>query len=272
MQAPRRCGPNAVVSTVGISKADNYGLFHSHGQGESERSAIESIIVRSRRKGGWVWRLARWCLYLVLGFYVVCALALVSLRWVDPATTAVQAERRIEALLAHRKYSKRYAFVPLGRISLELQHAAIAAEDGRFYQHHGIDWLELRKVVASDLEEGKLGRGGSTITQQLVKNLFFTTRRSILRKGIEFSLAPLAELILSKPRILELYLNVIEWGPGVFGAEAAARSYYSIPAARVGREQAARLAAIIPSPLRWRPGRMDDYSAEILARMSRMGW
>ena len=228
--------------------------------------------MRSAKKSGWVRRLVRWSLGLILGFYLACALGLVLLRWIDPATTAVQAQRRIEALLRRRKYVKRCTFVPLGRISKDFQHAVIAAEDGRFYEHHGIDWLELRKVVADDLEEGKLGRGGSTITQQLVKNLFFTTHRSVVRKGIEFTVAPLAELILSKQRILELYLNVIEWGPGIFGAEAAARSHYGIPASRLSREQAARLAAIIPSPLRWRPGRMDDYSAEILARMSRMGW
>ena len=111
--------------------------------------------------------------------------------------------------------------MPLARIAPELQHAVIAAEDGRFYQHHGIDWKEVQKVVDQDLDDGRIGRGGSTITQQLVKNLFFTTSRSFLRKGIEFTLAPVAELILPKQRILELYLNVIEWGPGVYGAEAA---------------------------------------------------
>jgi monofunctional biosynthetic peptidoglycan transglycosylase len=212
------------------------------------------------------------CLALVLGFYLACGIGLLLLRWVDPWITAVQAQRRIEAILGRHKYKQVSIFMPLNRISRDLQHAVVAAEDGRFYQHGGIDWLELRKVVAEDIEDGKLGRGGSTITQQLVKNLFFTTHRSILRKGIEFTVAPLAELILPKQRILELYLNVIEWGPGVFGAEAAARTHYGVPASRVSRGQAARLAAIIPSPLRWRPSRMGDYSGEILARMSRMGW
>ena len=115
-------------------------------------------------------------------------------------------------------------------------------------------------------------RGASTITQQLVKNLFLTTSRSFVRKGIEFTLVPLAERILGKRRILELYLNVIEWGPGVYGAEAAAQYHYGIPAARVNREQGARLAAILPSPLRRRPARMNEYSARILERMSKMGW
>jgi monofunctional biosynthetic peptidoglycan transglycosylase len=153
-----------------------------------------------------------------------------------------------------------------------LQHAVISAEDGRFYQHNGIDWKEVEKVVDDTIDEGKKPRGASTITQQLVKNLFFTTHRSALRKVIEFTLAPMAERLLSKTRILELYLNVIEWGPGVYGAEAAAKYHYGISASRVNREQASRLAACIPSPLKRRPQRMDGYGSEILRRMTMTGW
>jgi len=211
-------------------------------------------------------------LAVALGLHVFCAASLVILRWVDPPATAVQAQRRIESWLERDKYTKRYMFVPIERIPRDFQHAVVAAEDGSFYRHHGIDWQELRKVVNEDLAEGRLGRGASTITQQLIKNLFFTTYRWPVRKIAEFTLAPLAELVLPKPRILELYLNVIEWGPGVYGAEAAARYHYGIPAARVTREQAARLAALIPSPRTRRPARMDGYSGEILSRMSRMGW
>jgi monofunctional biosynthetic peptidoglycan transglycosylase len=207
-----------------------------------------------------------------LTIYVLCLAELAGLRWLAPPTTMVQVQRRLDAWARHRPYRKRYVFVPLNRISPELQHAVIAAEDGRFYQHHGIDWKEVQKVVDQDMEEGRLGRGGSTITQQLVKNLFFTTNRSMVRKAVEFTLAPAAEVILTKRRILELYLNVIEWGPGVYGAEAAAHAWYGIPAARVNREQGARLAALIPSPLRRKPERMNSYSAEILRRMGQMGW
>jgi monofunctional biosynthetic peptidoglycan transglycosylase len=184
----------------------------------------------------------------------------------------VQAQRRVEAWVHRKPYGKRQEWVPLARIAPDLQHAVISAEDGRFFQHHGIDWKEVQKVVDQDVEDGRLGRGGSTITQQLVKNLFFTTSRSVIRKGVEFTLAPLAEWVLPKKRILELYLNVIEWGPGVYGAEAASRLWYGIPAARVNRDQAARLAAVIPSPLRRKPGRMNAYSAEILHRMEQTGW
>ena len=209
---------------------------------------------------------------LALAFYLCCCLALVALRWIDPWTTAVQAERRVQALIHHKPYHKRYDPVPLGRISPNLQHAAIAAEDAHFYKHHGIDWEVVDTLVEKDLDKGKVGRGGSTITQQLIKNLFATTDRSWLRKGLEFSLAWVAEAILGKQRVLELYLNVIEWGPGIYGAEAAAENYYHTSAARLTREEAARLAAIIPNPRRRRPGRMNDYSEDILARMRQMGW
>ena len=205
-------------------------------------------------------------------FYGAALAELIALRWIDPPTTTVQAQRRLEAWLRHRPYRKRQEFVPLTQISPQLQHAVISAEDGRFFDHHGIDWKEVQQVIDQDLEEGRLGLGGSTITQQLVKNLFLTTHRSLLRKGVEFTLAPVAERILSKRRILELYLNVIEWGPGIYGAEAAARSWYGVPAARLDREQAARLAALIPSPLRRKPARMNSYSEEILRRMAQSGW
>jgi monofunctional biosynthetic peptidoglycan transglycosylase len=213
-----------------------------------------------------------WTATIAVAFYAFCCLLLLGLRWIDPPTTAVQGQRRIEALLRRRPYQKKYVFVPLNRISPHLQHAVIAAEDGRFYQHRGIDWKEVQKVIDEDLEEGRLGRGGSTITQQLVKNLFFTTHRSLIRKAIEFTLAPAAEWILPKGRILELYLNVVEWGAATYGAEAASRAWYGVSAQHVDREQGARLAATLPSPIRRRPSRMNSYSSEILRRMSQYGW
>ncbi|MBZ5723353.1 MAG: monofunctional biosynthetic peptidoglycan transglycosylase [Acidobacteriia bacterium] len=199
------------------------------------------------------------------------ALSLLALRWIDPPFTAVHIERRVQAWMHKKPYRKHYTFVALDRIAPDLQHAVIAAEDARFYQHHGFDWHELRTAAEHNWEEGH-GRGGSTITQQLVKNLFFGTGRSFLRKGVEATLVPVAELALGKRRILELYLNVVEWGPGIYGAEAAARYHYATVARSVGREQAARLAAILPAPLRRRPARMNEYSALILERMGQMGW
>ncbi len=203
--------------------------------------------------------------------WLLAAICLLSVRWINPPFTAVQIERRLQAWMHKKPYHKRYVFVGLGRISPDLQHAVVAAEDSRFFQHHGFDWHEIRIAAKDDLEEGR-GRGASTLTQQLVKNLFFGTGRSFLRKGVEFTLVPVAEFGLGKRRILELYLNVVEWGPGVYGAEAAARYHYAIAARSVGRQQAARLAAILPAPLRRRPERMNEYSALILERMRQMGW
>jgi len=208
----------------------------------------------------------------MIGLYALCGAGIVLLRWINPWTTMVQIQRRVEALRAHRPYKKRYEFVALSSISPNLQHAVVAAEDGRFRQHHGFDWIEMQKVLEDDVKRQRLGRGGSTITQQLVKNLFLTTERSFVRKSVESSLVPMAEAFLTKDRILELYLNVIEWGPGIYGAEAASEHYYHTLASGMTREQAARLAAIIPAPLKRKPERMNEYSAIILDRMTQTGW
>jgi monofunctional biosynthetic peptidoglycan transglycosylase len=211
-------------------------------------------------------------LLVVTATYALCAAVVLALRGIDPPTTTVQIERRIEAMREHRAYQKRYEFIPLRRISPNVQHAAVAAEDGRFRQHHGFDWVEMQKVLEDDMQHHRFGRGGSTITQQLVKNLFLTTERSVLRKAAEFALVPMAEALLTKDRILELYLNVIEWGPGVYGAEAAAQYYYHLHASELNREQSARLAAVLPAPLKRKPARMNEYSEVILDRMARTGW
>ena len=207
----------------------------------------------------------------LLVFYACIALSLAALRWINPLFTSVQLQRHIQALIHRTPYHKRYRSVPLDHISLDFQHAVIAAEDARFYQHHGFDWNQVQIAFDESMEGGRT-RGASTITQQLVKNLFLTTSRSAVRKGIEFTIVPLAEHILGKRRILELYLNVVEWGPGVYGVEAAAQYHYGIGAARVNRDQGARLAAILPAPLRRKPARMNDYSARISERMRQMGW
>jgi monofunctional biosynthetic peptidoglycan transglycosylase len=199
------------------------------------------------------------------------ALTLLAARWIDPPTTAVHIQRRFQAWIHGKPYHERYIFIPLSQISPDFQHAVVAAEDARFYQHHGFDWHEIQIAAEDDMEGGR-SRGASTITQQLVKNLFFGTGRSVLRKGAEFTLVPVAELVLGKRRILELYLNVVEWGPGIYGAESAALIYDRTAARNIGREQGARLAAILPAPLKRRPERMNHYSTLILERMRQMGW
>lgn len=224
--------------------------------------AIARLSVRRALRAG---------LVTVAAGYGVCLLSLLLFRFVDPPFTAVQAQRRIESWLQEGKYSKRHEPVPLKAISPHLLHAVIAAEDGRFYSHWGFDWTQIKDAIEDDMEDGRL-RGASTITQQLAKNLFFTTRFGFARKAAEAATTPAAEILLGKQRILELYLNNAEWGPGVFGAEAAARHHYRTSASRLTRDQSARLAAILPSPRRRRPARMDRYSSIILTRMTQMGW
>jgi len=226
-----------------------------------------------KSKAGLRWK--RWigaALLFLLGLHAAWAMALLALRFVDPPTTGVQIQRRVESLFSRAAYKKRQTFVPLRRISPQLQHAVIAAEDGNFYKHHGIDWGQVRQVIEDSADSGEVTRGASTIAQQLVKNLFFTTHRNPVRKLFEYTLAPMAVMILGRDRVLELYLNVIEWGPGVFGAEAAAEFHYRVVAATLNREQAARLAAILPSPRRRKPDRMNQYSTIIQDRMRLLGW
>jgi monofunctional glycosyltransferase len=215
---------------------------------------------------------------VLLGMAIALALAwtlavftLIALRWIDPPTTAVQMQRRLQAFVHRPAWHKRYRFIPISQISPELQHAVVASEDARFYQHHGFDWHEIQIAAEDDLE-GTRARGASTITQQLVKNVFFGTGRSVLRKGAEATLVPVAEIVLGKQRILELYLNIVEWGPGVYGADAAAHYHYQTSARSLNREQAARLAALLPSPLKRRPARMNRSSTLIQERMRQMGW
>ena len=212
-----------------------------------------------------------WLLTAAISLWLLAALTLVAAKWIDPPTTAVQTERRVQSWFSNKPYQKRYEFVPLNRISPDLQHAAIAAEDARFYLHHGFDWNQIQIAAKEDME-GERTRGASTLTQQLVKNLLFGTSRSVIRKGLETTLVPVAEFVLGKRRILELYLNVVEWGPGIYGAEAASRYWFKTPARNMGREQSAQLAAILPAPLRRKPERMHRYPEIILRRMSQVGW
>jgi monofunctional biosynthetic peptidoglycan transglycosylase len=213
--------------------------------------------------------LLRWLAAAVIAWFALCVLGLVYLRFLPPLVTVMQLQRWIQYGDAPGSAS---GFVPLQRLGPHLPHAVVAAEDTRFFEHEGVDWDGMRQAAEDNLERGRVWRGGSTITQQLVKNLFFPTFWSLPRKVLEIPLSLLADLILPKQRILELYLNVIEWGPGIYGGEDAAQHYYQIPAAFLSRGQAARLAALLPSPRTRRPQRMNVYSAKILARMSAMGW
>jgi monofunctional glycosyltransferase len=192
------------------------------------------------------------------------------LNFIQPPTTAVIMVRAAQRLAQGKKpaYPKRWV-VPRSQISPNLRRAVLAAEDDRFYLHFGFDFEEIGKAIERRQEGGRL-RGASTITQQVAKNLFLWEGRSFIRKGAEAYLTLVLELCLSKDRILDLYLNMAEWGDGVFGAEVASWTHFRKSARSLSREEAARLAAILPAPRRWSPyGSVATHRAEIiLGRMA----
>lgn len=221
---------------------------------------------------------ARWALTALAALAMVVVLVqawfaaqVLWLRWNPPRETAFMAQRAAELREKNPKAAIRFQWVPYEKISRHLKRAVVAAEDARFVEHAGFDWEAIAKAREKNEKRGRVVYGGSTITQQLAKNLFLSPDRSYLRKGQEAAIAAMMEALLPKRRILELYLNVIEWGNGVFGAEAAARRYFGVSAAQLSDEQAARLAAMIPSPRRFErnPGSeyLDGRVATILARM-----
>ena len=190
---------------------------------------------------------------------------------VNPASTAFM-EGRLDALRAKNpKAALRHQWVSYERVSIHLKRAVVVAEDAKFLDHEGFDWEAIQKAMTKNEQRGKVVAGASTISQQLAKNLFLSGQRSWLRKGEEAIITWMMERTLSKRRILELYLNVAEWGEGVFGAEAAARYHFGASAATLGPEQAAYLAAVLPSPRRYDRARVTPYIAgrvdTILARM-----
>ncbi|OIP10645.1 MAG: monofunctional biosynthetic peptidoglycan transglycosylase [Rhodocyclales bacterium CG17_big_fil_post_rev_8_21_14_2_50_68_7] len=172
-------------------------------------------------------------------------------RYNDPGTTRFMEIRLDELRAADRRARIAHRWVPYERISIHLKRAVVAAEDDRFVEHEGFDWEAMQKAIEKNRRKGRMVAGGSTISQQLAKNLFLSPAKTPWRKAQEAVITLMLETILTKRRILEIYLNVVEWGDGVFGAEAAARHYYGIPAERLAQDQAARLAVLLPSPRRY---------------------
>jgi monofunctional biosynthetic peptidoglycan transglycosylase len=190
----------------------------------------------------------------------------------DPQATAFM-RIRLEQLRKRDPEAKlRHVWVPYARISPHLKRAVVVAEDSRFVDHEGFDWDAIEKAAEKNRKKGRVVAGGSTISQQLAKNLFLSGERTPWRKGQEALITVMIEHVMDKRRILEIYLNVIEWGDGVFGAEAAARHYFGASAASLGPEPAARLAAMIPNPRFYDRNRDTAWLARktdiILARMS----
>jgi monofunctional biosynthetic peptidoglycan transglycosylase len=236
--------------------------------------------VAARRRGALgalliVWKAFSYTLSGLVLAFVVAQLwfygHIVYWRRYPPTSTAFM-ERSLEALQENDPHARlRQQWVPYERISVNLKRAVVAAEDARFLDHEGFDWEMIQKAIARNEESGHIVAGASTISQQLAKNLFLSAERSWLRKGEEALITWMLEDALTKRRILELYLNYAEWGEGVFGAEAAARYHFGIPASALSAEQAAWLAVILPSPHRYARGRLTPYLAgrvsTILARM-----
>jgi monofunctional biosynthetic peptidoglycan transglycosylase len=190
-------------------------------------------------------------------------------KWSNPGETAFMAREAAALRQKNPKAALRHRWVPYAGISIHLKRAVITSEDARFAEHEGVDWEAIEKAYEENLKRGRPARGGSTITQQLAKNLFLSAERSYVRKGQELVIAYMIEALWDKRRILEVYLNVVEWGEGTFGAEAAARLYYGVSAGQLGPEQAARLAAYLPNPKRYGRVRYGPYLDRRTASIAR---
>ena len=196
----------------------------------------------------WLWIGAGFILLLLI-LYQFWVLAHVAW-WVNhnPSTSAFM-EERLEIMQEKNPDAElRYRWVAYNLISNHLKRAVIAAEDAKFVDHEGFDWQGIQRAMVKNAKQGKIVAGGSTISQQLAKNLFLSGRRTPWRKGEEALITLMLERLMTKQRILEMYLNVIEWGNGVFGAEAASRHYFKLIAAQLGPAQASKLAAMVPNP------------------------
>ena len=187
----------------------------------------------------------------------------------NPAVTSFMEYRQAQWLAEDKNIKVSWTWRSLSRISPNLRQAVIVAEDSTFWEHHGLDWQGIRVAIDKNIDRGRLSAGGSTITQQLAKNLYLSPEKSFTRKLQEAILTCRLEMNLSKERILELYLNVVEWGKGVYGAEAAARRYFGVSASALTKSQAATLAAMLPDPLRRSPDSrtVRKLAAVILKRM-----
>ena len=202
----------------------------------------------ARRAGRWI----AWALGLAIAAVLALQLwflgQVVWLKWNDPGSTAFM-RAQLEVLRRQDPAAElRHRWVPYERISPHLKRAVIAAEDANFTEHDGVDWEAIERAHERNMKRGKVTHGGSTITMQLAKNLFLSGERSYLRKAQELAIALMLEAVLPKARILEIYLNVAEWGVGVFGCEAAARRHFGTTAAQLSPSQSARLAAMLPRP------------------------
>lgn len=218
----------------------------------------------------------RWLKWIILGPILLVLLVqlyfFIMVCWYsvfNPGSTSFMRQQLSELREKNPKAQLKHEWVPYERISVNLKRAVVASEDSRFAEHGGVDWEALEKAYERNNKRSKVVGGGSTITQQLAKNLFLSGSRSYLRKGQEMIIAFMLETVMSKKRILEVYLNVVEYGRGVFGAEAAARHYYRTSAANLNAQQAARLAVMLPNPRYYDKHRATNYLVRRTALIQR---
>jgi len=220
------------------------------------------------------WRFIKrigWIVCLLIVAYQVWILGHVLMwKWVNPSETRFMSIRLDELRETNHKAELKHQWVNYERISTHLKRAVVASEDDRFMEHNGFDLRGIKQALQKNQRKGKSVAGGSTITQQLAKNLFLSPSRSYVRKAQEAVITVMIELLWDKRRILEVYLNVVEWGNGVYGAEAAARHYYRTSAANLGPTQAAHIAVMLPNPRRYEkayPSWVAAHSRRVQARM-----
>jgi len=238
----------------------------------------DSSTFEAQKSKAKAWGIRKWIerlfLLLVLVFGLWQLSLLVRVWWWsshNPSSTAFMVARESQRAQAHLPPLQPHPWVPYARISAHLKRAVLAAEDSRFNEHHGFDWEGIQAAFKKDMRKGRLVAGGSTITQQLAKNLFLSERRSIWRKAEEAFITLMIENLWTKKRILEVYLNEIEWGDGLFGCEQAAHHYFGASAQSLSAEQAAQMAAMIPNPRYYDHHRghpkLQNKAATVLARM-----
>lgn len=221
------------------------------------------MLVRTWR---WTKRALAAVVLLVLAYQFWLLAHVVFWNFVDPSFTSFMAIRLDELREKDPKAQLKHQWVPYERISSHLKRAVVAAEDDKFVDHEGFDWEAVQKAMEKNQRRGRTVAGGSTISQQLAKNLFLSPSKTPWRKGQEAVITLMLETVMDKRRILEIYLNVVEWGNGVFGAEAAARHYYSVPASQLSTAQSAHLAVMLPNPRKYEK----SYSARLQAHADRI--
>lgn len=216
----------------------------------------------------------KYLVFLLISLMVISVLMVLSLRWINPIGTVLMVERKVESWQVKQPISIKREWADWDDISDYLKLAVIASEDQNFPTHHGFDFDAIQQALQHNAKGGRL-RGASTISQQVAKNIFLWSGRSWLRKGVEVWFTAWLEVLWSKERVLEIYLNSAEWGDGIFGAEAAARYYFHVPAKNLTKEQASLLAAVLPNPRNWNPAKPTAYirsrAAFIRQQMDNLG-